>query len=109
MLNDALNRDADAINFLFQRKVPCNSALASHRTIVSGERDFEATPANFFDQDKNSTISTMGVINGVLAAAGLPLISMQLMSTPVEAPRPAHKRIVAFEVYRPGMSSESVK
>ncbi len=64
-LNDAVTADRGAIHSLVQNVVPCNQALADHPTIECGDY----CPAGFMN------VGMLGVINGVLRAAGIGTIA----------------------------------
>lgn len=58
LLNDALERDPEAITKMFNARVECNEALMSHPTIRIGVYD---------DAYK---LGVLGLLNGVLGKAG---------------------------------------
>lgn len=64
-MNSAFNADPEAIHALLVNYVPCNADLADHQYIQVGtnlvlERGFQ--------------VGALGLINGVLQSAGLPLV-----------------------------------
>lgn len=68
VLNDAFRLDAPAVAALLQACVPVNNELAEHPHIVVYETD--KLP------DNPLLMNPLGVINGVLSAAGAPLIQL---------------------------------
>ncbi len=69
-LNEAVEQDAAAIQTLIGQRVPCNEALADHATIQCGLQHPAAGELGW-------TVGPLGLINGVLGAAGIPLIAAQ--------------------------------
>lgn len=69
VLDDAYARDPAAIHALLCNRVPCNTALAEDPHIACETSVATATP--------HFTVGVLGVINGVLAANGLPLVASQ--------------------------------
>ena len=66
-LNRAYQSDPDAIVALINNRVPCNEAL---------EKDPHVMVADSLVSNR-SLVGPMGLLNGVLQAAGLPRIAMQ--------------------------------
>lgn len=64
-LDTAFKSDPQAIHALISCYVPCNRALADDPHVQVWSPDMESEPV----------VRPIGLINGVLAAAGLPLIS----------------------------------
>ncbi len=64
-LNNAVTADRGAIHSLVQNVVPCNQALANHPTIECGDY----CPEGFM------SVGMLGIINGVLRAAGIGTIA----------------------------------
>lgn len=58
VLNEAYKADHAAMLSLIENRVPCNAALADHRTIQVGGRD-----------DGGTEVGMLGVINGICDAA----------------------------------------
>ena len=58
-LNDALDRDREAITTMVKARTKCNEELAGHPTIVVEDAD-----------DGSITVGFVGVLNGVLASIG---------------------------------------
>jgi hypothetical protein len=69
VLDDAYARDPAAIHALLCNRVPCNAALVEDPHVVC-ERNGVTTQEHF-------TVGMLGVINGVLAANGLPEVAAQ--------------------------------
>lgn len=65
-LHVAFRSDRDALRTLFSVRVPCNEALADGPFIVVEETDGPTTAW---------TVGVLGLINGVLTAAGQPLVA----------------------------------
>ncbi len=68
-LNEAFQRDPQAIHSLLCNRVPCNAVLADDPYVC-----VEPTP-RLVDK-RYYTVGTLGLVNGVLAAAGLPLVNV---------------------------------
>lgn len=72
-LNDAFQRDPAAIHALVCNRVPCNDALMQHPTVVvQGSR--VGVPGY--------SIGALGLVNGVLTAAGLPRVAAKFTDGP---------------------------
>lgn len=61
-LNDAYRSDPVAVLKLLQARVPCNAALATHEHVVV---------------KSNDTVSALGLLNGLMAAAFGARVAMQ--------------------------------
>lgn len=64
-LNQAVKDDPLAVRILLNNLVPCNEALADHPTVVVERHE----------EELGHTVGPLGLVNGVLAAAGLPLVA----------------------------------
>jgi hypothetical protein len=63
ILNEALVADPEAVNNLFQHRVPCNGELAAHKTIqVAGDGDTVGRGG--------TDVSALGIINGIFGVDG---------------------------------------
>jgi hypothetical protein len=69
-LNAAFEQDPAAIRALLINVVPCNAALAAHPTIQCGELP------------DMTSVSALGLVNGVIGALGLPLIAPKWSDMP---------------------------
>jgi hypothetical protein len=94
-LNEAYRRDPLAIRALLINVVPCNEDLANHRDIQV--HDF-GTPNGV-----GYMVGTLGVINGVLASIGLPLVA-SMWSDSVDAS--GSKTLLGFMEYKPRVSKQ---
>lgn len=81
VLNEAFAVDPAAITALFENRIPCNVAMIDHPTIP-------VYPVSI--QGDHVCVGTLGVINGILTAAGAPLICTEWTSA---------------EPYQPGQAS----
>jgi hypothetical protein len=70
-LNSAYKADPGAIHSLICNVVPCNSALVDHPNVVVAENQVT----------KQYTVGALGLVNGVLSAAGLPLVAIKWSDT----------------------------
>lgn len=66
-LNQAYRDDPDAIHALMCNHVPCNQKLVDHPHVIVGKNNITG----------GWKVSTLGVINGALVAAGMPRIAMK--------------------------------
>ena len=87
-LNRAFAADPAAVHALLCNRVPCNLALADDPTIICGD---EAVVPGF-------TLGAIGLINGVLADLGLPLVASQWSD---EADEQGRRKLVGFQSYEP--------
>jgi hypothetical protein len=85
-LNSAQQADAGALHCLMAMRVPTNEALLDHPDIIV--RKEEVAP--YF------SLGPMGVINGILTAAGLPRISIQFFASPTEKSADGKNPLVRF-------------
>lgn len=69
-LDEAFRRDPEAIHAMISNRVPCNTALANDPFVVVEENQVLRSSAV-----PHYTVGALGLINGVLAAAGLPLVA----------------------------------
>lgn len=67
-LQRAFEADPAALHALCCNRVPCNKALADDEHIV-------VEPSRVLEEA--CTVGALGLVNGVLAACGLPLVAMQ--------------------------------
>jgi hypothetical protein len=67
-LNEAFAADPLAMRLLLINRVQCNRSLADHPTIVCDD----CAPFGLPDQ---FTLGSLGLVNGVLGALGLPLVA----------------------------------
>lgn len=89
-LNAAFAADPNAIHALLLNRVPCNQSLADDPYILVDAA--QTLPAGFFQ------VGALGLVNGVLAANGLPLVAVQFSeSVDIEG---RHK-ILGFCRYEP--------
>lgn len=70
MLNDALRLDGEAINQLFQTRVPCNRALSLHPTIQVADREDGFDPGQ--------VVGILGILNGMFSQDGKARIMMRV-------------------------------
>lgn len=68
VLNRAWAADQAAIHALVCNHVPCNQALADDPTIVVDPNHF---------MPGRATLGAIGLLNGVLAEAGMPLVALK--------------------------------
>lgn len=64
-LNQAYKDDEAAMHALVANRIPCNQQLADHPTIQVSDNKVCA----------GFNVGCLGIINGVLAAAGIPLVA----------------------------------
>lgn len=69
-LNECFKADPAAMRALICNRVPCNLELANHPTVQVGTIPGTAT----FE------VGFMGVLNGILASEGLPLVAVKFYS-----------------------------
>ena len=93
-LNAAFEADPNAIHSLICNRVPCNSDLAEDPFVV-----VESPPVL---RDGNWQVGAMGLINGVLAANGLPLVASKFTD---EQDSEGRVKLLGFCEYVPAKSS----
>lgn len=72
-LNNAYKRDPNAIHALVANRVPCNKGLADDPVV-----QVSSTPV----ENGGYNVGMLGVINGILASMGLPLLAGQWDTPP---------------------------
>jgi hypothetical protein len=90
-LNDAFKQDPGAIHALMCNRVPCNAILAEHEHVV-----VEVPPVLDNDPVANYAVGTLGMINGVLTAAGLPRVAIKFSD---KDPKTGVSKILGFCQY----------
>lgn len=85
-LNEALAADPDAMRHLLKHRVSCNEKLADHTQMVV-EENLVVSGFNF---------GALGLLNGALAAAGLPKIASKWEKCPSGSPTDA---LIGFQIY----------
>jgi hypothetical protein len=94
-LNEAFERDPGAIHTLIVNRIPCNAALADDPLIQVG-----LGFASVKNEDQQYfQVGALGLINGVLAANGLPLVAVKFSDEPDEYGR---RTILGFQEYLGG-------
>ena len=87
-LNEALAADPTAIERLVEYRVSCNDRLADHPHVVVQDNVVAS----------GNSVGMMGILNGILSAAGLPKIAAQ-WETPDGLPIPP--KLIGFCLYKP--------
>lgn len=87
--DDAFQRDPAAFQALLVCRVPCNQALADDPLII-----VETVPTL---PDGHFTLGAMGLVNGALSAAGLPLVAARYSEPEDGQP----SQLLGFCDYRP--------
>lgn len=77
-LNAAFHRDPTAMHLLLGTDVPCNNALTRDEFVITGTLTV--------GDEMIPTISPMGLLNGALAAAGLPVVATKWTIRAGESP-----------------------
>ena len=87
-LNAAFAADPQAVHALLCNRVPCNRSLADDPFFVVEESRV---------LDEGFTIDALGLVNGVLGAAGLPLVCAKFAGQAGDK-----SLLLGFEIYEPG-------
>lgn len=90
-LNKAFEADPNAINALMINRVPCNLEFA-HHPLIPVDESRVLNPGLF-------QVGALGLVNGVLAAHGLPLVAAKWDDTPDAEGR---HRLLGFTEFTPG-------
>lgn len=97
LLNNAFKTDPNAIVSLIRTTVPCNSSLVLDPYII-------VTNNEVLDGE-NFQVSSLGLINGILAANNLPLLAY-MFSDP--DPNTGRSKITGFCEYNAGTDDETI-
>jgi hypothetical protein len=92
VLNEAFTADPSAMHAFMCNRVPCNKALAHHHTIPVQEL------SHLLGTDEPTyMVTALGLINGILAATGSPLLAVQFSDNADEF---GISQIVGFQEYK---------
>lgn len=90
ILNSAFNADPNAMHALMCNRIPCNKALADDPYIP-----VDVTPVL---EGENFQIGTLGLLNGILEANGLPKVGMKFSD---EVDAKGRAKLLGFCEYKP--------
>ncbi len=93
-LNSAFKVDPLAIHWLMANRMPCNKSLANHTHIQCRLHNIDG---------ECYTTSALGILNGVLAAAGLPLVAEKYV--PLDDDSGTYKPVGFYKYEQPPQAS----